>query len=139
MIQQLEVALLGSSAAYIIDLLSVALKYTAPTSWMHVVHPSCAFTTTPMLPLPSTILIVGVIEAPAKTATSSSIEGTTPSSHEGPEMPLKCHQILPMLIPQPDINSRPLSPSCPSPSDTSTSFPIIVVPELAVPPHAQPE
>ena len=51
----------------------------------------------------------------------------------------KCHWILPMLIPQLDITSRPLSPSCPIPSDTSTSFPIVVVPELAVPPHAQPE
>ena len=138
-IQQWEVALLGSSAAHIINLLSTGLKYTTSTSWLQVVYPPCAFTTTPILPLPSTILMVGVNDAPAATATSSSIEGTTPSSHKGQEMPSKCHQILPMLIPQPDITSRPLSPSCPSPSDTSTSFPIVAVPELAVPLHAQPE
>ena len=138
-IQQLEVALLGSSAAYIINLLSAGLKYAAPTSWPQVVHPLCAFTTTPMSPQPSTIPIVGVTEAPAATATSSSIEGTTPSSHEGPEMPLKCHQILPILIHQLDAILRPLSPSCPSPLDTSTSFPIVVVPEQTVPCHAKPE
>ena len=137
--QQLKVALLGSSAAYIIDLLSAGLKYTAPTSWLQVVHPLCAFTTTPMPSLPSMILILGVTEAPAATATSSSIEETTPSSDKGPETPLKCHQILPTLIPWPDVTSRLLSPSCPSPSDTSTSFPIVVVHELAVPSHAQPE
>ena len=81
---------------------------------------------------------MGVTDAPAAIATSSSREGTTPSSHEGQEMPSKFHWISPMLIPQPDATSRPLSSSHPSPSDTSTSFPIVVVPELAVPLHAQP-
>ena len=138
-IQQLEVALLGSSAAHIINLLSTGLKYTAPTSWLQVVHPLHAFTTTPLSLPPSTIPIMDITDAPAAIATSGSIEGTTSSSHEGQEMPLKCHQILPTPIPQPDITSKPLSPSCPSPSDTSKSFPIVVVPELAVPPHAQPE
>ena len=80
-------------------LLSTGLKHTAPTSQPQVVHPLCASTTTPMLPLPSTVPIVGVTEAPAATAMSSSIEGTTPSSHGGPEMPSKCCQILTLLIP----------------------------------------
>ena len=100
-----------------------------------MVHPPYAFTTTSMLPPPSTFPIVGVTDAPAANAASNSIEGTTPSSHKGQEMQSKWHQILPTLIPRPDITSRLLGPSHPSPSDTSTSFPIVVVSKLAVPPH----
>ena len=111
-------------AAHLIDLLSTGLKYTASTSQLQVVHPLHAFTTTPMSPLLSRIPNVGVTDAPAATAMSSSIEGTTSSSHKGKETPLKCHQISPTLTPQPDITLRPISPSCPSPSDTSTSFPL---------------
>ena len=97
-VQQLEVAYWDPQQ--LINLLSTGLKYTPSTSWPQVVHHPHVFTTTPMSPLPSTIPIVVVTEVHAATATSSSIEGTTPSSHEGQEMPSKYHWITPMLIPQ---------------------------------------
>ena len=85
-IQQWEVALLGSAVALLINILSVCLKYTASTSQPQVLHPPCVCTTTPMSPLPPTILIMGVTDAPTAMATSSG-EGTTPLPHGGQETP----------------------------------------------------
>ena len=69
-------------------------------------------------------------------ATSSGSEGTTLPLHDE-TTPSKCHQIYPTPIPQPDVTPRPLSPSHTLSSGTSTPLPIEVIPELAIPSHAQ--
>ena len=134
-IQQLEVALLGSPADHLIYLLSTGLRNTASTSQLQVVHPPRAFTTPPpcCLCLLQSQLWVSLM------LLLQLLCPVTLSSQEGQEIPSKCHRISPMLISQPDVTSRPLSPSRPSPSDTSTSFPIVVVPEVVIPEEAYPK
>ena len=86
-IQQLEVVLLGSPVAHLIDFLSAGLKSTDPTPQPQVVHHPHSSTTIPMSPLPSIILSVGVNDVPSTSrtmVTSSGSERTTP--------PLQHHQ-----------------------------------------------
>ena len=138
-LQQLEVALLGYPVACLIDILSAGLKSTAPTPQLQVVHPPCSFTTTPMSPLPSMVLIMGVTDIPVASRTmaaSSGSEGTTPPLYDETTS-LKCCWIFPTPIPQPDMTPRSFSSSCTLPLGPSTPLPTVVVPELSIPSHAQ--
>ena len=54
-IQQLEVALPGSPAAQILDLLASGMRQPASTSQGSVILPPKAYTSTPMAPPPHTI------------------------------------------------------------------------------------
>ena len=94
---------------------------------------------TPMAPPPSTIPIVGFTDSSMPVVASSNSEVTTPASQEIQEIPPKYHWISPTLIPQPEVTSMPSSPPHPGPSDKSTTLPIVIVPELAVPSEAQPK
>ena len=133
-IQQLEVALLGSPVAQLINLLATGV--IASTSQRQMIHPPQAYTVTPMVPPPSPIPIVGITDSPLAVASPSHSEATTSTSLE---IPSKWQQITPTLIPQPEVASKPSSPLCPSPSAESTSLPTVMVPELAIPAGAQPK
>ena len=140
-LQQLEVMLLGSPVAHLINILSAGLKSTAATLQPHVVHHPCSFTTTLMSAPPSMVVIVGVIDVHVTSGTM-----TTSSGSKGTTLPLynettllKCHQFFPTPILQPAMIPRPLSPLCTLPLGISTPLPKVVVRELAIPSHAQPE
>ena len=59
-IQQLEVALLGSLAAQVIDLLATGGMQPTPASKGNVILPPQAYTSTLMAPPPPTVPIVGI-------------------------------------------------------------------------------
>ena len=113
-IQQLEVMLLGSPVACLIDVLLAGLKSTTPTPHQQMVHPSQSLITTPMSPPPPAIPITGITDALVTSGimtTSSGSKVTISPSHE--EMtPSKCQWIFPTPIPKPTMTPRPLSPSC---------------------------
>ena len=92
-----------------------------------------------MTPPPSTIPIVGITNSSMPVVGSSSSEVTTPASQEIQEIPTKNHQISPTPILQPEVTSMPSSCPHPGPSDKLTTLSIVIVPELAVPPEAQPK
>ena len=72
-----------------------------PTSTLQqqVIHPSQAYTTTPMAPPPSTITIVGVNNSSKPVVAFSSSEVTRPASQDIQEIPPKHHWISATLIP----------------------------------------
>ena len=136
-IQQLEVALLGSLAAQILALFAKGLMQLASTPQRHAIHASQAYTLTLMEPPPSTILISGITSSSllAAAALSSDSEATVFVSQE---IPPKHGHILPTSIQPPESFPLPSSPPSPGPSDKSTSYPALIVPEFAIPMEAQP-
>ena len=137
-VQQLEVTLLGSPVAHLINVLFAGLGSTTSTPQHQAVPLTQPIATTSASPPPPTVLVIGVTDAPERgavetTATPSGSKATTPLSSK--EMiPSKCQCIFPMPIPKPTMTQGPCSPS-----HTLPPFPIIVIPELAIPPYAQPE
>ena len=96
------------------------------------------FTTSVSSSLPI-IPIVGITNTkePAEaTATSSGVQVTTLLSQKE-STPSKHQHIFPTLIPA--TTQRSCSPSCTLSSSASPPLPIVVVPELAIPPYAHPE
>ena len=60
-VQQLEVALLGSPAAQVFDLLSGGLMQTKPSTFAAPAQPCPhTYTSTPLAPPPTSVLVVGV-------------------------------------------------------------------------------
>ena len=84
-IQQLEVALLGLSMAQLLNVLATGMMHPASTLQHQVIHPPQAYTTTPMVPPPSTIPIAGITNSSMPVVASSSSEITTPVSQETQE------------------------------------------------------
>ena len=84
-IQQLEVALLRPPAAQLINLL--ASRVMASTSQRQTIHTPQAYTTTPMVPPPSTIPAVGITDSSLAVASSSGSEATALTSLQ---IPSKC-------------------------------------------------
>ena len=132
-VQQLEVALLGSPAAQVIDLLSSGLMQTKPSTsvapaWPHVQ----TYTSTSPAPPPTSVLVVGVtttsqipvVVVPAMESTSGVDELVLPKAKISNNS--QCHHITP----------TPLSLLM---STSLVSFPIVVVSKLAIPPEAYPE
>ena len=136
-VHQLEVALLGSPASEVIDLLSSALVQTtsstiAASSQPHV----CSYISTPPAPPSTSVLVLGV----STSSTSSHIPAVPPlestSNDDEATLPKamiskisddsKCHRITPML-------------NSPMPSTSSISFPVVVVAKLAIPAEAYPQ
>ena len=135
-IQQLEVALLGSPAAQILDLLAAEVWQLASPSQRSVNLPPKAYTSTPMAPSPSTIPITGITSSlPIASVSSDGSEVTTSDSQE---VPKHCC-IVPTSIQPPESTPLPSSPPSPGPSNKSTSYPTLINPELAVPTEAQPK
>ena len=130
--QQIKVALLGSPAAGIINLLA-EISLWSPPPMRQTVQPPHVYTSTHLAPPPSTILIVGVTTSMAEnTGDDRADKSTTMVSdpQEAPQnIPKHCH-IVPTLVP---------TPEGPSTSSTSSSCPIVIVPELAITTDACPE
>ena len=121
--QQLELALLGSPAARLLDVLAVGTQHLTASSHSTSMslHPSTTLSTPsspPSVPITGITDTEGPVEAKASTSkispptTSAGIEAASP----------KCSQIVP--VPIPTATSR--SSSLPS------KLPVVVVPELAV-------
>ena len=109
------------------------------SSTQHQAVPPQPLAITSMAPSPPTIPIVSVtnLKEPVEaTATPSGSKVTTPPSQKE-STPSKSQCIFPMPIPT--TTQRSHSPSCTVSSNASPPLPIIVVPELAIPPFAQPE
>ena len=68
---------------------------------------------------------------------SVSLEGNEVMELDSEEIS-KCHGIVPTIQPS-DSTSFPSSPPSPGPSRKPTSYPILIVPELAIPVEAQPK
>ena len=135
-IQQLEVALLGSPAAQILDQLAAGVRQLASASQGSVILPPKVFTSTPMAPPPSTIPIV-CITSPFPIASVSS-GGSKVTASDSQEVQKHCC-IVPTSIQTPESTSLPSSPPSPGPSNKSTSYPTLIVPELAIPTEAHPK
>ena len=129
-IQQLELALLGTPVAKLLDVLGMDTQHQKASSHPPSVPPSPSTTSSmpsspPSVPIAGKTDMEGPVEAKASTikisppTTSADIEAASPNGH----------QIIP--VPIPTTTSR--SSSLPS------KLPVIVVPELAVPVHALPE
>ena len=133
-VHQLEVALLGSPASEVMDLLSSVLVQTtsstiAASSQPHV----CPYTSTPPAPPSTSVLVVGVSTSshipavPPLESTSNDDEATLPKAMISKiSDDSKCHCITPMLISL-------------LPSTSSISLPVVVVAKLAIPAEAYPE
>ena len=135
-IQQLEVALLGSPTVQIIDLLIAGMRQPASTSQRSAILPSKAYTSTPMAPPPPTIPIVGITNSLPITSVSS--EGNEAMALDSQEIS-KCCCIVPTSIQPSESTSLPSSPPSSGLSNKSTSYPILIVPELAMPAEVQPK
>ena len=126
--QQLEVVLLGSPAAGVIDLLLKGLPQS-PLSLEPTVQLPCVYTSTSSAPPLPAIPIAGFTSSTPEITTD---EGATmvPDPQEAPQNIPKHFCIIPTPIP---------TLEAPSTSSTSSSCPIVVVLELAIPADAYPE
>ena len=138
-LQQLEVALLGSPAANVINLLVGGWEQTRPVLMAAQPHPQ-AYTSTPPAPAPKVVPMLG-ISSPITTASTPSEEKlppTTESQDVSVVIPKWCH-----FTPSPFISSDSPLPPTSSPSSSlpskSVSYPVIVIPELAIPAEAYPK
>ena len=128
-IQQLEVALLGSPAVHVIDLLSAGWTQTKPAMMTTAIWPPQAYTLMPSALPPPAVPIVGV-------TSSAPVEVSAPVE----ESPIpRYHQITPTPIwaSEPSILSSSSSSS--GLPTKSVSYPTIVVPELTMPVEAYPK
>ena len=130
-IQQLEVVLLGTPAAKVLDVLSLAtFSQQAYTSFSSKSFPATTpASTSSTIVAPPQVPIAGVTQVPASEklpSTEMAVSDSKASTSSGPEVtPSKCYKIMPTPIPV-KCSSIP-------------NLPTIVVPELAVPTHALPE
>ena len=113
-IQQLKVALLGSPAAHIIDLLMTGSSQFQPTSISTAVHHPQAYTSTPSAPPLTSIPVVAVTSAAPGKATDESA-ATASDPQEVPQSVSKHCNIVPTLIPSSEVpyTSSTSSPSYP--------------------------
>ena len=139
--QQLEVALLASPAAQVLNLLSTGVVQSTAASQKLMIHPPQVYTSTPKTPPPTSVPVVGLTSS-SLPPVSSMGEMTVSVS---PKVSPKHHCIIPTLLQSPE--SPPLSeplpsshdPPSPGPSAKSTSYHIVVVRKLAIPTKALPE
>ena len=92
-IQQLEVALLGSPAVEVVDLLSGGLSQSGPVTVTAQLHP-CTYTSTPSAPPPVSVLIVGVSKfspIPAVSTVESKSEEEIPTTPPKPRLLMFLH------------------------------------------------
>ena len=137
-IQQLEVALLGSPAAQLLNLLATGVIQSASASQRQMIHPPQAYTMTLKAPPPSIMPIVGGTNSSLSVASTSS-SGSKATALVSQETSPKHCCIVPTSIQPPESFPLPSSPPSAGPSDKSASYPTLIVPELAIPMEAQPE
>ena len=141
-IQQLEVALLGSPNAHIIDLLLAGWIQMTPVSMRTVICPLQAYTLIPVTSPPPTVPIAGVMSSlPVE---SVPIDGTEVMVFDPQEVTPsiiipKCCWITPTSIQSSKSPILYSSSFSPGPSSKSATYPILVVPELTIPAEAQPK
>ena len=141
-ILQLEVALLGSPAAHVIDLLVAGCMQLTLALKGNAICPPWAYTSIPVAPPPPTVPIAGVMSSlpveavpiDGREAMVSDPQEVTPSI-----ISPKCCQIALTPIPSPKSPIPSSSSSSPGPSTKSAIYPILVVPELHIPAEAQPK
>ena len=141
-IQQLEVALLGSPAAQIIDLLGAGWMQMTLMSMGTVIHPPQVYTSTPVVPPPPAVPTVGVTSSlPVESVPADGSEVTVSDPQEvTPSIIIpKCCQIALTPIQSPESPIPSSSSSSSGPSTKSATYPILVVPELTIPAEAHPE
>ena len=128
--QQLELALLGSPTAKVLDVLAMATQshttFACSSSMsLHSTTASSALIPTPSVP----ILRVTEMAEPREVKTSTSKTSTPTTSVSIKIAPSKHHRIIPMLIPA--TTSRA--------SNSPSKLPLVVMPELVAPVHTLPE
>ena len=128
--QQLELALLGSPTAKVLDELAMATQShttsAGPSSMpLHLATALSVPVSTPLVP------VIGVTEMVEPTEVKASTSKTSPPTTfvDLEVAPSKCCRIIPMPIPA--ATSRA--------SSSPSKLPLVVMPELAVPVHAFPE
>ena len=125
-VQQLEVALLGSPASSLIDLLAERLQPSLILMAPYVQHPQAYTTSKLMAPPPMSVPMVGLtISSPS----------SVPSLVKTTDHPSKRHDIDPTLI-QPSVKSSPLPDNLLSPGPSVKPFLTVVIPELTIPHEA---
>ena len=141
-IQQLEVTLLGSPTAQILDLLSVGGEQLTPAPKGTVILLPKVYTSTLMAPPPTTVPIAGITGSLAIASVSAGeTEVTALESQEAVPsiVVLKCHCIALIPVHTPKSSILPTSSSSQSASSKSPTYPTSVVPELTLPVEAQPK
>ena len=128
-VQQLEVALLGSPAANVVELLSAGLEQTKPILQTMQPCPQ-TYTSFPPAPIPMVVPVLGL-----STISTPGIEKTekTTESQDVPVIAPKCHHITPTLgtsSAPPLLSTSSSSSSLPS---KASSYPVLVIHELAIP------
>ena len=130
-VQQLEVALLGSLVAQVVDLLSEGLTQAQTSTSAASVQPHPRFfTSTPPTTPPSLVPLVGI-----SSSSQGPVSTYTRDVFSLPEMEVaKTSTDLPPwhIIPTLVESSSPASTTYSSVSASGTAFPIVVVPELAI-------
>ena len=124
--QQLELAILGSPSAKVLDVLAMATQSlttsACPSSMpLHLATASSVPLSTPLVP------IIGVTEMEVKASTSKTSPPTTLVDIE--ISPSRCCRIIPMLIPATTTRA----------SSSPSKLLLVVMPELAVLVHTLPE
>ena len=134
-IQQLEMALLRTPAAQVIYLLLGGLAPSSAVTVPAQPHPR-AYTLTPPVS-PTSVLVVGVSTTSLGPAIASTSVGdkSVPPKAQAPKVSknFQHHQITPTMV---ESSSSITALSSPTEAET---FPVIDVPELAVPAEAYPE
>ena len=139
--EQLKVALLGSTMAQVVDLLSKGLVQAKALTSVTPAQPHPGiYTSTPPAPPPSSVLVAGVSTTSPKPAvvptmeSMSSMDESTPPKAKGSKISVED-------LPHHHITPTPVgSSSSSSSSSVSTgTLPVVVVPELAIPAEAYQE
>ena len=140
-IQQLEVALLYSPAAQVIDLLSGGWVQTKPVPTTTSIWP-CPQVYTSTLPATAltSVPVLGVSSLISTESMPSDESLTTGMESQDVPMstPKHCH-ITPTPVWSSDSPMPFTSSTSSDLSTTSASYPVVVVPELAIPAEANPE
>ena len=138
-IQQLEVALLGSPAAQVIDLLSGGWVQTKPVPTS--IHPhSQVYTSTPPAPASTSVPVLGV--SSLISTESMPHDESLKTATESQDVPMSTpqhHHIIPTPVQLSDSPMPFTSSTSSDPSTKSTSYPVVVVHELTIPAEAYPE
>ena len=134
-VQQLEVALLGSPADQVIDLLSRGLMQPKPSTsvippWPHL----WAYTSTLPAPPPTSVLVVGV----STTGEIPVVAVPTMESSSGVDESALSKVKISKISNDSEHHHITPTPLSPLSSTSSVSYPVAVAPELAIPAEAYP-
>ena len=148
-IQQLDVVLLGSPAAEVMDILAASLS--KPATMTSAQPCPYTFTATPPVPPLASVLLEGITEsssAPATVTVGSSklaeeipvtLEASKTEISDTPVLVFKCQQDTTALE-SPSTLAQPSTTSAQSPSTgPATTIATVVMPEVATPTDVYPE